>query len=125
MHEKQGEETKNFHVRKYGRQKCTACRAGPLHSLSHLPFVGALTMEGDGGAVMLSIVHLRTPSIPFSCLATTLSSNKGERQEFIYILTVSSIRFSLLPHNVIFYNILSTTKELRASSFRPRTARDN
>ena len=77
MHEKHGEETNFFSREKIQPpKKCTAFQAGPLPSVS-LAVVGALTMEGDGGAVMLSIVHLAYTIYPFLLPGNNTNFQKG------------------------------------------------
>ena len=93
MHEKHGKETEFLHVRKYSRQKCTAFQIGPLsYRPISLAVVGALTMEGDGGAVMLSIVHLAYTNYPFLLPSNNNKFQKGEDKcSFILTLHLSRL----------------------------------
>ena len=80
-------------------------RQAPLPSLS-LAVGGALTMEGDGGAVMLSIVHLAYTIYPFLLPGNkTYFQKGGDKCSFINnTICLDCKRLAIKQHNVIFYN---------------------
>ena len=128
MHEKHGEETKFFHVRKYSRQKMYRFpgRPPPISLTCRCWSVDNGGRWRCGDAIYSTIVHLAYTIYPFLLPSNNNKFRKGgDKCSFINnTICLDCKRLAVKQHNVIFYNSLSPTRKTPSSSFRPRRSRD-